>query len=104
MSTIATGSIAERTEISTYVFFSFLNSGFIFPVGLAWCWGDGWLANIGFKDYGGAGIVHVMGGVSGFIGTWVIGPRIGLFNSDKKLSYILNEDQDDMYGGKKSKL
>lgn len=43
MAIIATGSIAERTNLSTYVFFSFLNSGLIFPVGLAWCWNDGWL-------------------------------------------------------------
>ena len=43
MAVIATGSIAERTSLSTYVFFSFLNSGLIFPVGLAWVWNDGWL-------------------------------------------------------------
>jgi Amt family ammonium transporter len=43
MAAIATGAIAERTNISTYIFFSFVNSGFIFPVGLAWCWNDGWL-------------------------------------------------------------
>jgi len=92
MAVIATGSIAERTNISTYIFFSFINSGFIFPVGLAWCWNDGWLQNIGFIDIGGAGIVHVMGGIAGFIGTLIIGPRIGLFHKDKKLEYVLEED------------
>ena len=43
MAQIATCSIAERTSIDNYLFFSFINSGFIFPVGLAWCWNDGWL-------------------------------------------------------------
>lgn len=43
MAQIATCSIAERTHIDNYLFFSFINSGFIFPVGLAWCWNDGWL-------------------------------------------------------------
>lgn len=43
MAQIATCSIAERTNIDNYLFFSFINSGFIFPVGLAWCWNDGWL-------------------------------------------------------------
>ena len=43
MSVIATGSIGERVEIDRYIFFSFLTSGFIFPLGLAWCWNDGWL-------------------------------------------------------------
>lgn len=92
MAVIATGSIAERTNISTYIFFSFINSGFIFPVGLAWCWNDGWLQNIGFIDVGGAGIVHVMGGIAGFVGTTIIGPRVGLFHKDRILSYILDED------------
>jgi ammonium transporter, Amt family len=42
-SVIASGSIGERIEIDRYIFFSFLTSGFIFPLGLAWCWNDGWL-------------------------------------------------------------
>jgi len=91
MSVIATGSIAERTNISTYIFFSLINSGFIFPVGLAWCWNDGWLQNIGYIDIGGAGIVHVMGGIAGFMGTVIIGPRVGLFQKDKILAYLLEE-------------
>ena len=92
MAVIATGSIAERTSISTYLFFCFINSSFIFPLGLAWCWNDGWLQNLGFIDFGGAGIVHVMGGIAGFIGTVVIGPRIGRFEEDKTFAYILDED------------
>ena len=43
MSVIATGSIGEIVEIDRYIFFSFLTSGFIFPLGLAWIWNDGWL-------------------------------------------------------------
>ena len=94
MAVIATGSIAERTDISTYLAFSLINSGFIFPVGLAWCWNEGWLEVLGFIDIGGAGIVHVMGGMAGFIGTWLIGPRIGLYFKEKKLDYILDEDME----------
>lgn len=92
MAVIATGAIAERTSISTYIFFSFINSGFIFPVGLAWCWHDGWLENIGFLDSGGAGVVHIMGGVAGFIGTLLLGPRIGLFRKETTLEYLLDDD------------
>jgi ammonium transporter, Amt family len=91
MSVIATGSIGERVGIDVYIFYSFLNSCFIFPLGLAWCWNDGWLQNIGFLDYGGVAIVHVMGGLSGYMGTLIIGPRLGLFSSDTKLRYILDE-------------
>ena len=93
MSVIATGSIGERVEIDRYIFFSFLTSGFIFPLGLAWCWNDGWLQNIGFLDYGGVSIVHVMGGLAGYMGTLMIGPRVGLFSPDTKLRYILDEEK-----------
>ena len=91
MTTISMCSIAERTNTDTYIFFSFVTSGFIFPIGLAWCWGGGWLQTRGFIDYGGASIVHIMGGLAGFIGTCIIGPRVGLFKPDTKLAYI-NED------------
>ena len=93
MSVIATGSIGERVKIDVYIFFSFLTSSFIFPLGLAWCWNDGWLQNLGFIDYGGVAIVHVMGGLSGYMGTLMIGPRVGLFSPDTKLRYILDEEK-----------
>ena len=93
MSVIATGSIGERVEIDRYIFFSFLTSGFIFPLGLAWCWNDGWLQNIGYMDYGGVSIVHIMGGLAGYMGTLIIGPRIGLYYPDTKLSYIFDDEK-----------
>ena len=92
MASIATGSIAERTSLDTYVFYTFLTSSLIFPLALAWCWEDGWLASLGFQDYAGAGIVHLTGGMTGFIGTCLCGPRIGLFSKDKKNMYILDEE------------
>ena len=47
---------------------------------------------MGFIDYGGVSIVHVMGGLSGFVGTVLIGPRIGRFNKNNSVSYI-NDDE-----------
>ena len=92
MAVIASGAVAERTNVSTYLFFCFVNSAFIFPVGLAWSWNNGWLENIGFIDVGGASLVHIMGGIAGFIGTFLIGPRLGLFHRDRSLDYLLDED------------
>lgn len=92
MASIATGSIAERTSLDTYVFYTFMTSSLIFPLALAWCWEDGWLSSLGFNDYAGAGIVHLTGGITGFIGTYLCGPRIGLFSKDKQYLYILDED------------
>lgn len=38
-------------------------------------------------------IVHVMGGLAGYVGTWMIGPRIGLYKPDQKLAYILEDEK-----------
>ena len=46
---------------------------------------------MGFKDHGGASIVHVMGGLAGFIGTYLIGPRVGVFRADDRLAYVLDD-------------
>lgn len=35
--------------------------------------------------------MHLMGAVSGFIGTYLIGPRIGKFKSDMVMSYVLKD-------------
>ena len=81
-STIVSGSLAERTQLPAYMCFSVLMTGFIYPVVVGWCWGGGWLgdgdpANKGFHDFAGCGIVHMVGGVAGFCGALVIGPRHG---------------------------
>ena len=95
MATIATGPIAERTSLDTYFFFTFVTSAFIFPIIMAWCWEDGFLANYGFKDYAGAGIVHITGGIAGFVGTYLTGPRTGIFRKEASMDYILDEENFD---------
>ena len=86
--TIVSGSLAERTQIPAYLAFSTFMTGFIYPVAVSWCWGGGWLGDAndegkGFHDFAGTGLVHMVGGVSGFVGALVIGPRHG---KEKKLS------------------
>ena len=81
-STIVSGSLAERTKLPAYMAFSSLMTGIIYPVIVSWCWGGGWLGDgddgsRGFHDFAGTGIVHMVGGVAGFCGALVIGPRHG---------------------------
>lgn len=95
MASIATGPIAERTSLDTYIFFTFLTSAFIFPSILAWCWEDGWLQNLGFKDYAGAGIVHLSAGVAGFVGAYLTGPRLGKFHRETSIEYMLDDENFD---------
>jgi Amt family ammonium transporter len=48
MASISTGSLIERVNRDTYVFFTFLTSSIVFPLALAWVWENGWLATMGF--------------------------------------------------------
>jgi ammonium transporter, Amt family len=79
--TIVSGSMAERTRNDTYAFFTFFMAALIYPVISAWCWGDGWLSRLGYQDHGGSGVVHLTGGVCGFVGAVLLGPRIGYFKN-----------------------
>lgn len=84
--TIVSGSLAERVNIGNYLLFSFLMTGFIYPVVVASTWAaDGWLVvgdwndGQGYEDFAGSGIVHLTGGMAGFVGAAIMGPRLGLF-------------------------
>jgi ammonia channel protein AmtB len=52
-----------------------LLSGFIYPVILAWTWGQGWLFEKGFVDFAGTGVIHLVAGTAGFWGAWIVGER-----------------------------
>ena len=78
--TIVSGSLAERTQLPAYLGFSVLMTGFIYPTVVGWVWGGGWLGDAnemgkGFHDFAGTGLVHMVGGISGFFGALIIGPR-----------------------------
>ena len=79
--TIVSGAVAERIKFWGFILFSFLLVGFIYPVTGYWIWGDGWLSSlpIQFRDFAGATVVHIVGGMSALIGALVLGPRHGKF-------------------------
>ena len=55
-------------------------TGFIYPVVVAWTWGGGYLAEMGFSDFAGSGVVHLTGGIAGLAGAAICGPRMGKFD------------------------
>lgn len=65
--------------MDTYVIYSMIMTGFIYPISAGWAWGGGWLQTVGYIDFAGSGIVHLIGGAAGFWGTYILGPRIGFF-------------------------
>lgn len=44
-----------------------------------WVLGRGWLAELGYIDYAGSSVVHMVGGMLAITGAYVIGPRIRKF-------------------------
>ncbi|MFC1752170.1 ammonium transporter [Thermoproteota archaeon] len=80
--TIVAGGMAERMKFPAYLIYSFIISAFIYPVVGHWIWGGGWLAAKGFADFAGSTVVHAVGGFAALIGTIMLKPRIGKYNSD----------------------
>ena len=85
--TIVSGCLAERTKLLAYVIFAFVITTFIYPVVVNWTWGGGWLTELGYVDFAGSGIVHMVGGVAGLVGAMVLGPRINRFDSQNSKEF-----------------
>jgi Amt family ammonium transporter len=90
--TIVSGALAERAKLNSYMAYSFLISAVIYPVYGHWVWGGGWLSTLdlgaGAKDFAGSGVVHAVGGVAALVGSLMIGPRTGKFDSAGKRQSI----------------
>ncbi|MCL2029683.1 MAG: ammonium transporter [Deltaproteobacteria bacterium] len=82
--TIIAGALAERTKFSAYIIYSLAISAVIYPIQAGWVWNEnGWLARIGYIDFAGSSAIHMVGGISAFIGAAFLGPRIGKYTVDR---------------------
>lgn len=86
--TIVSGAMSERTKITAYLAYSFLITAIIYPISGHWIWGGGWLAQMGFHDFAGSGVVHAVGGLVALTGAWLVGPRNGKYNADGSVNEI----------------
>jgi len=91
-STIISGCIAERMHNDTYLMYSLLMVSIIYPVSAAWVWGGGWLSLFKFIDFAGSGVVHLVGGVAGFVHTLSLGPRLGFSKTYDKMHFFYGRD------------
>ncbi|QNN25370.1 ammonium transporter [Planctomycetales bacterium ZRK34] len=81
--TIVSGAMAERTKLISYVVYSIMISGLLYPVAGHWIWGgDGWLGAMGMRDFAGSTVVHSVGAWAALAGAIMVGPRLGKYNAD----------------------
>ncbi len=77
--TIVSGAMAERTKFVSYCIYSAVISAVVYPIETHWVWGGGWLAQMGYHDFAGSSVIHMVGGLTALIGAALLGPRIGKF-------------------------
>jgi Amt family ammonium transporter len=81
------GSGADRMRLAAGCATAAVLGVLVFPLAGYWSWGGGWLSQLGanfslgagFLDVGGAGTVHLLGGLSAMAVIWIVGPRRGKF-------------------------
>ncbi|GAA0873313.1 ammonium transporter [Gangjinia marincola] len=81
--TIVSGAVAERIKLSSFILFSLIYVGVIYPVVGMWHWGGGFLAKLGFYDFAGSTIVHSVGGWGALVAVYLLGPRLGKYKDGK---------------------
>jgi len=87
---ISLGSGADRWRLRASCLSTAILAAWTYPLFAHWVWGGGWLAQLGanyglgngFLDVGGAGSIHVLGGLTALSITWILGPRRGKYSAD----------------------
>ena len=61
----------------------------MYPPVSHWAWDErGWLYELGYADFAGSGVVHVLGGTCALVGCFWLGPRLGRFDSEGRAPQI----------------
>jgi Amt family ammonium transporter len=79
---IPLGSGSDRWRLSAICISAAIVAAGTFPLFARWSWSGGVLAKLGFKDCGGAGAIHAVGGLTALAVAWILGPRRGKYTRD----------------------
>ena len=79
--TIVSGAVAERIKLKSFLIFSVIFVGVVYPFVGSWKWGAGWLDEMGFYDFAGSTLVHSVGGWGALAGATLLGPRLGKYSN-----------------------
>lgn len=96
---IPLGAGGGRWRLGAICMSTALLAGWTYPLFAHWAW-DGWLAQLGvnfglgrgYVDAGGAGAIHVVGGLTALSIVWILGPRRGKFSPAGAPSAIPGHD------------
>ena len=81
--TIVSGAVAERMKIGSFMIFTVIYVGIVYPIAGSWKWGGGFLDQLGFYDFAGSTLVHSVGGWAALVAVYLLGSRIGKFKDGK---------------------
>ncbi len=82
---VVSGAVAERMKLWSFLIFSVVLTGFIYPLEGYWTWGGGFLAEAGFSDFAGSGIVHMAGAAAALAGVLLLGARKGKYGKNGEI-------------------
>ena len=91
---IVSGAVAERMKLWSFLIFAVVMTGIIYPMEGAWTWGGEavfglyTLADLGFSDFAGSGIVHMAGASAALAGVLLLGARKGKYNANGSVNAI----------------
>jgi Amt family ammonium transporter len=97
--TIVSGAVGERIKFQSFLVFTVVLVGLFYSVIGHWIWGGGWLAKLGFWDFAGSTVVHSVGGWAALAGAIVLGPRLGKYGKDGKITPILGHSMPLVFAG-----
>ncbi len=83
--TIVSGAVAERMKIGSFMIFTVIYVGLVYPIAGSWKWGEGFLHTMEtpFYDFAGSTLVHSVGGWAAVVAVCLLGSRIGKFKNGK---------------------
>lgn len=86
--TIVSGAVAERIKLNSFMIFTVIYVGLVYPIAGSWKWGGGFLDEMGFYDFAGSTLVHSVGGWAALVAIILLGARKGKFGKDGKSNAI----------------
>ena len=91
---IVSGAVAERMKLWAFLTFAAILTAVIYPFEGSWTWGGKAvfglynLADLGFSDFAGSGIVHLAGASAALAGVLLLGARKGKYGDNGRINAI----------------